>query len=84
MIELLVRTKINKINFKSKKKMFKFFLFRTLCVVTQPGEVIKQADIKCIPSEGMPTHRKESFQEFKILLHSSAVLKMTKIFLTKL
>ena len=38
--------------------------FRTLCVVTEPGEVIKQADIKCIPSEGMPTHRKESFPVF--------------------
>ncbi|XP_023349567.1 dnaJ homolog subfamily A member 1 [Eurytemora carolleeae] len=40
---------------------------RTLCVVTQPGEVIKQADIKCIPSEGMPTHR-DPFNKGKLII----------------
>ncbi|KAE8588332.1 hypothetical protein XENTR_v10022466 [Xenopus tropicalis] len=30
---------------------------RTLLVTSQPGEVIKPGDIKCIPKEGMPIYR---------------------------
>ncbi|NP_001079642.1 DnaJ (Hsp40) homolog, subfamily A, member 4, gene 2 S homeolog [Xenopus laevis] len=32
---------------------------RALLVTTQPGEVIKPGDVKCIPNEGMPIYRNQ-------------------------
>jgi DnaJ family protein A protein 1 len=35
--------------------------------VTQPGEVIKQAEIKMVPNEGMPVH-KDPFNKGKLII----------------
>jgi len=49
------------------KRLIKTLDNRTLCVTTEPGEVVKQADIKCIPSEGMPTYR-DPFNKGKLII----------------
>ena len=40
---------------------------RNLLITTNPGEVIKQADIKMIQGEGMPTH-KDPFNKGKLIV----------------
>jgi len=40
---------------------------RTLCVTTNPGEILKQAEIKCISGEGMPTHR-DPFNKGRLII----------------
>jgi len=40
---------------------------RTIVLTTEPGEVIKQADIKCIQGEGMPTFR-DPFNKGKLII----------------
>jgi len=40
---------------------------RTLYLTTKPGEVVKQADIKCIPGEGMPTYR-DPFNKGRLII----------------
>ena len=43
------------------------FLSRNLLITTNPGEIIKQADIKMIKGEGMPTH-KDPFNKGKLIV----------------
>jgi len=40
---------------------------RSICITTVPGEVIKQAEIKCIPGEGMPTYR-DPFNKGRLII----------------
>uniref|UniRef100_A0A8C2TSE0 DnaJ homolog subfamily A member 1-like n=3 Tax=Neognathae TaxID=8825 RepID=A0A8C2TSE0_COTJA len=40
---------------------------RTLLVASQPGDVIRPGDLKCIPNEGMPVYR-SPFQKGKLIL----------------
>ncbi|XP_009281700.1 PREDICTED: dnaJ homolog subfamily A member 1, partial [Aptenodytes forsteri] len=40
---------------------------RTLLVSSQPGDVIRPGDLKCIPNEGMPVYR-SPFQKGKLIL----------------
>ena len=40
---------------------------RNIALVTKPGEIIKQADIKMIQGEGMPTFRVTGCQVYTVL-----------------
>jgi DnaJ-class molecular chaperone len=41
--------------------------FRTICIVTEPGTVIKQAEIKMVAGEGMPVHR-DPFNKGRLII----------------
>ena len=49
------------------KRLIKTLDNRNLVISTAPGEVIKQADIKMILGEGMPTH-KDPFNKGKLIV----------------
>ncbi|NXS53247.1 DNJA1 protein, partial [Brachypteracias leptosomus] len=40
---------------------------RTLLISSQPGDVIRPGDLKCVPNEGMPVYR-SPFQKGKLIL----------------
>ncbi|XP_028287194.1 dnaJ homolog subfamily A member 4 [Parambassis ranga] len=41
---------------------------RTLVISTQPGEVIKNGDYKCVENEGMPLHR-DPYDKGQLIIH---------------
>jgi DnaJ-class molecular chaperone len=43
------------------------YCFRTICIVTEPGTVIKQAEIKMVAGEGMPVHR-DPFNKGRLII----------------
>jgi len=49
------------------KRSIKTLDGRDITISTKPGEVIKQADIKMVPGEGMPTH-KDPFNKGKLII----------------
>jgi len=49
------------------KKVIKTLDNRSIVISTQPGEVLKHAEIKMVPGEGMPTH-KDPFNKGKLII----------------
>jgi len=49
------------------KRQIKTLDNRTIVLTTQLGEVIKQADIKCVQGEGMPTYR-DPFNKGRLII----------------
>ena len=52
------------------KRSLKTLDNRNIALVTKPGEIIKQADIKMIKGEGMPTFRVAYFQSISNIKHN--------------
>ena len=52
------------------KRVIKTLDNRNIVISTNPGEVIKQADIKMVAGEGMPTHR-DPFNKGKLIIYTS-------------